>query len=64
MSPMKTLYTVPQMSYPKRASLEKGTGESFLEYLPKRIRAAIIARAADIEYPIEAVMEEEIIYFS
>ena len=28
-----------------------------LEHLPERIRAALIARATDIEYPIEAVVE-------
>jgi hypothetical protein len=34
-----------------------------LERLPERIRAAIIARAAEIEYPIEAVVEMAIASF-
>ncbi len=31
--------------------------EIILERLPERIRAALIARATEIEYPIEAVIE-------
>jgi hypothetical protein len=34
-----------------------------LERLPERIRAALIARAAEIEYPIEAVVEMAIASF-
>jgi hypothetical protein len=34
-----------------------------LERLPERIRAAMIARAAEIEYPIEAVVEMAIASF-
>ena len=32
-------------------------GQVILEQLPERIRAAIIARAAEIDYPIEAIVE-------
>ena len=31
--------------------------EIILERLPERIRSAMIARATEIEYPIEAVVE-------
>jgi hypothetical protein len=31
--------------------------EIILAHLPERIRTALIARAAEIEYPIEAVVE-------
>ena len=34
-----------------------------LERLPERIRMALIERAADIEYPIEAVVEMAIASF-
>ena len=34
-----------------------------LERLPERIRAALIARAAEIEYPIEAVIEMAVASF-
>ena len=34
-----------------------------LERLPERIRLALIERAADIEYPIEAVVEMAIASF-
>ena len=34
-----------------------------LDRLPERIRAALIARAAEIEYPIEAVVEMAIASF-
>ena len=34
-----------------------------LERLPERIRAAMIARAVEIEYPIEAVVEMAIASF-
>ena len=34
-----------------------------LERLPERIRTALIARAAEIEYPIEAVIEMAIASF-
>lgn len=31
--------------------------EVILEQLPERIRAAIVARAAEIDYPVEAILE-------
>jgi hypothetical protein len=34
-----------------------------LEHLPERIRSAMIARATEIEYPIEAVVEMAIASF-
>jgi hypothetical protein len=37
--------------------------EVILERLPERIRAAIIARASEIEYPVEAVIEMAIASF-
>jgi hypothetical protein len=37
--------------------------EVILERLPKRIRTAFIARAAEIEYPVEAVVEMAIASF-
>lgn len=37
--------------------------EVILGSLPERIRAALIARAAEIEYPIEAVVEMAIASF-
>ncbi|MFB2982451.1 hypothetical protein [Microseira sp. BLCC-F43] len=37
--------------------LSAADAQVILEHLPERIRAALIARAADIEYPIEAVVE-------
>jgi hypothetical protein len=37
--------------------------EAILERLPERIQAALIARAAEIEYPIEAVIEMAIASF-
>ena len=37
--------------------------EVILERLPERIRAALMARATDIEYPIEAVVEMAIASF-
>jgi hypothetical protein len=37
--------------------------EAILERLPERIRAALIERAAEIEYPIEAVVEMAIASF-
>ena len=43
--------------------LSPADAKAILEYLPERIRAAIIARAADIEYPIEVVIEMAIASF-
>lgn len=37
--------------------------EIILSHLPERIRTALIARAAEIEYPIEAVVEMAIASF-
>jgi hypothetical protein len=37
--------------------------ETILERLPERIQAALIARATEIEYPIEAVIEMAIASF-
>jgi hypothetical protein len=37
--------------------------EVILERLPERIQTALVARAADIEYPIEAVIEMAIASF-
>jgi hypothetical protein len=37
--------------------------EVILERLPERIQAALVARAAEIEYPIEAVIEMAIASF-
>jgi flagellar motor switch protein FliG len=47
-------------------SLEKlsaADAKAILEYLPERIRAALIARAAEIEYPPEVVVEMAIASF-
>ena len=43
--------------------LSPADAEVILGRLPKRIRAALIARAAEIEYPIEAVIEMAIASF-
>jgi hypothetical protein len=37
--------------------------EVILERLPERIRTALVARSAEIEYPIEAVIEMAITSF-
>jgi len=37
--------------------LSPADAEAILVRLPERIRSALIARAAEIEYPIEAVVE-------
>lgn len=37
--------------------LSRPDAEAILERLPERIRTALVARAAEIEYPIEAVIE-------
>ncbi len=37
--------------------LSSADAEAILAHLPERIRAALIARAAEIEYPVEAVVE-------
>jgi hypothetical protein len=43
--------------------LSPADAAAILERLPERIRAALIARAAEIEYPIEAVVEMAIASF-
>ncbi|KJH70176.1 hypothetical protein [Aliterella atlantica] len=43
--------------------LAPADGEMILERLPERIRTTLIARAAEIEYPIEAVVEMAIASF-
>lgn len=43
--------------------LSPADAEVILGRLPERIRAALIARAAEIEYPIEAVVEMAIASF-
>lgn len=43
--------------------LSPADAEVILERLPERIRTALIARAAEIEYPIEAVVEMAIASF-
>jgi hypothetical protein len=46
-----------------KEQLDKTDAEVILERLPERIRDAIIARATEIEYPIEAVIEMAIASF-
>lgn len=43
--------------------LSAADAKVILERLPERIQAALIARAAEIEYPIEAVIEMAIASF-
>jgi hypothetical protein len=43
--------------------LSLADAEAILERLPERIRAALVERAAEIEYPIEAVVEMAIASF-
>jgi hypothetical protein len=43
--------------------LSAADAEIILERLPERIRLAMIARSAEIEYPIEAVVEMAIASF-
>ena len=43
--------------------LTSADAEVILETLPKRIQEALIARANDIDYPIEAVIEMAIASF-
>ncbi|MGA7934530.1 MAG: hypothetical protein WCA35_13360 [Kovacikia sp.] len=37
--------------------LSSAAGQIILEQLPVRIKSAILARAAEIDYPVEAVIE-------
>jgi hypothetical protein len=43
--------------------LSAAEAQAILEYLPERIRAALGDRAAEIEYPIKAVVEMAIASF-
>lgn len=43
--------------------LSSSDAEVILERLPERIRSALIARATEIEYPVEAVIEMAIASF-
>ena len=43
--------------------LSSADAEAILSHLPERIRVALIVRAAEIEYPIEAVVEMAIASF-
>jgi hypothetical protein len=43
--------------------LSHADAEVILERLPERIRAALLTRAAEIEYPVEAVVEMAIASF-
>lgn len=43
--------------------LSRADAEVILGRLPERIRTALIARAAEIEYPIEALIEMAIASF-
>lgn len=40
--------------------LDPITAQAFLEKLPEHIRQALLARATEIDYPIEAVLESAI----
>jgi hypothetical protein len=40
--------------------LDRQTATAFLEKLPRHIREAFYARAAEIDYPVEAVLESAI----
>ncbi len=43
--------------------LSPSDAQAILKHLPERIRKALVARAADIEYPIETVIEIAIASF-
>lgn len=43
--------------------LSPADAEVILGHLPNRIRSALIARAAEIDYPVEAVIEMAIASF-
>jgi len=46
-----------------KEQLSPPDAEAILERLPERIREALIARATEIEYPVEAVVEMAIASF-
>jgi hypothetical protein len=43
--------------------LSRHDAEAILDLLPERIRTALVARAAEIEYPVEAIVEMAIASF-
>lgn len=43
--------------------LSAADAQAILNHLPQRIRAALLARAAEIDYPIERVVEMAIASF-
>ncbi|MDZ7955034.1 MAG: hypothetical protein RMZ43_008270 [Nostoc sp. CmiVER01] len=51
------------MQAKSQEQLSPNDAEVILGCLPERIRAALIARATEIEYPIEAVIEMAIASF-
>lgn len=51
------------MQFKLQEQLSSTDAEVILERLPERIRAALITRANNIEYPIEAVIEMAIASF-
>lgn len=48
------MQTTPDQSFEQ---LLPGDAEAILERLPERIRAAFVERAAEMDYPVEAVIE-------
>ena len=57
------LYKGEVMQAKLQEQLSPADAEVILKRLPERIRAALIARAAEIEYPVEAVVEMAIASF-
>lgn len=51
------------MQAKQKQQLSFTDAEVILERLPERIKDALIARAAEIEYPVEAVIEMAIASF-
>jgi hypothetical protein len=51
------------MQAKQQEQLSPADAEIILRRLPERIQAALIARATEIEYPIEAVVEMAIASF-
>jgi hypothetical protein len=58
---MQTLHSTSQHWVP--GSLDPAACQVFLAAMPENIRAALLLRAAEIEYPIEAVLEMAIAGF-
>lgn len=66
MSLPTTFKSDPKAKLMQSTTLEQlsvADAEAILKYLPERIRAALIARAVEIEYPIEIVVEMAIANF-